>query len=308
MGLYDAPSSCFITDSSTINISSSFDGIEYKIDYAGKNYFFQFHWNHENSKFIESNKHIIQGLILNNKFEYEPENTIYTNERLETIIKQADVPKTLKRKLDNLISYLSNLQEYQGSLIKIIFDEKFELVVKKLYFKNSNEILFFLDTLDDLGMINFTNNIGFGINFLEIKFSFKGLEYVIDIEESGDNSKNCFIAMSFSESMKDLRLALKAAIKSCGYIPLIVDEIHYESDVTINDAIIASIKKSKFLVADFTEQKHGVYFESGYALGMNKSVIYTCSKNDFSKTHFDTNHYPHIVYESLEELQKNLVT
>lgn len=41
--------------------------------------------------------------------------------------------------------------------------------------------------------------------------------------------------------------------------------------ITINDAIVREIKKCKFLVADFTQHKHGVYFESG--LGLQRPVI-----------------------------------
>jgi len=39
---------------------------------------------------------------------------------------------------------------------------------------------------------------------------------------------------------------------------------------------------------------------------IKKPVIYTCKKEDFDNSHFDTNHYPHIVYENLEELKEKL--
>ena len=115
--------------------------------------------------------------------------------------------------------------------------------------------------------------------------------------------------MSFSKTTENIREIIKRAVRESGYEPLLVDELHYDSDLTINDAIIKFIKKSKFLIADFTEQKHGVYFEAGFALGLKKPVIYTCSFNDFKQTHFDTNHYPHIVYElnNLEERLKNKI-
>jgi len=70
--------------------------------------------------------------------------------------------------------------------------------------------------------------------------------------------------------------------------------------------MIRFIKKCKFLIADFTEQKHGVYFEAGFALGLKRPVIYTCSEEDFKDTHFDTNHYPHIVYKNLDDLEIRL--
>ncbi len=114
--------------------------------------------------------------------------------------------------------------------------------------------------------------------------------------------------MSFSDSASEIRKAIKNAVTDSGFVPLLIDEVHYESDVTINDAIISFIKKSKFLIADFTEQKHGVYFEAGFALGLKRPVIYTCFQKDFENTHFDTNHYPHIVYQTIDELETKLKT
>jgi nucleoside 2-deoxyribosyltransferase len=307
MGLTQAPNKCFLTNAKTTDISSGFDGIEYNVEYAGKNYLFKFHWNHTNSTLIEENKFIIQGLLLNNKFGYQREEPIYTNERLEKIINEANIPKSPKSKLDNLINFLFSKQEFSGSKLNLNNSLTYDQDIKKLYFKNEDEFLFFMRTLHSLGLVDYElQQTKEGIVPYDIQLTFKGLEYVINLQEAGEVSKNCFIAMSFSATTSDLRTALKEAIISCGYIPIIVDEIHYDSDVTINDAIISNIKKCKFLVADFTEQKHGVYFEAGYALGKKKPVIYTCNKSDFSNTHFDTNHYPHIVYETLDELIEKL--
>ncbi len=70
--------------------------------------------------------------------------------------------------------------------------------------------------------------------------------------------------------------------------------------------MLKEIKRAKFLVSDFTQQKQGVYFEAGYALGLGRYVIYMSNKNDFRNCHFDTKSFPHIVYENLEELGKKL--
>ena len=59
--------------------------------------------------------------------------------------------------------------------------------------------------------------------------------------------------------------------------------------------------------ADFTQPKNGVYFEAGYALDRGLPVIYLCREDDFGETHFDTNHFPHIVYSDLMELQTKLM-
>lgn len=66
------------------------------------------------------------------------------------------------------------------------------------------------------------------------------------------------------------------------------------------------IRKSRFLVADFTEQKHGVYFEAGFALGLGRNVIWTCRKNDMKNLHFDIRQYNCIDWQNESELSARL--
>lgn len=297
---------CFLTDMIYQQIDNiDFDGVYYKVEYAGKQFKFQFYWDHENSSFVNSNKHIIKGLIANGKFPYDNSNIFYDNNRLEKIINEANYPKTPKQKLDNLINFLFSIQESEGKEFDLNPDYDYEILISQLYFKTDDELILYMDTLLNLGYITFSR--GFNVTTIrDISFKFNGLEYVVELQESGEKSKICFVAMSFSDDQIELRKALKQSIRDCDYDPILVDEIHFESDVTINDAIISSIKKCKFLIADFTEQKHGVYFEAGYALGKGKPVIYCCHHSDFKNTHFDTNHYPHIVYNDLDELREKL--
>lgn len=303
-----APEKCHITDMPTENRPSSIDAVEYFVEFNGKRYFFIFDWDHKNSEFVESNNYILKGLLLNNKFPISKEDYFYDNDKLEKIIREAQIPKSPKSKLDSLLLTLLENQKYAGAEINLKKLGKWEYVLNKLYFQNHNEYWFYLKTLQDYGFITFIDvSSKDGNDAIDIKLTYHGLEYIIELQEIGENSKNCFIAMSFSETTSDIRTVIKKAVRESGFDPLLIDEVHYESDLTINDAIIRFIKKSKFLIADFTEQKHGVYFEAGFALGLNRPVIYTCSQKDFIKTHFDTNHYPHIVYETLEDLEEKLI-
>jgi hypothetical protein len=47
----------------------------------------------------------------------------------------------------------------------------------------------------------------------------------------------------------------------------------------ITDEIIASINQSAFVIDEFTENKHGVYYEAGYAAGRELPVIYVVRDN-----------------------------
>lgn len=112
--------------------------------------------------------------------------------------------------------------------------------------------------------------------------------------------------MSFDDTLEETRKAIKQVILQNDFEPILIDEQDLESSQTINDAIISEIKSCKFCIADFSQQKDGVYFESGFAVGLGKPVIYTCHKDWFDKTHFDTNHFPHLIYENNSEFIQKL--
>jgi len=96
-------------------------------------------------------------------------------------------------------------------------------------------------------------------------------------------------------------------LKDTGYEAFIVDEQDLDSDTTINDAIIAGLKRIKFCVADFCLHENGGYFESDYGFGQGTQVTYECNIEEFGKTHIDTNHFHHIVHENSRELYQRLV-
>jgi len=69
------------------------------------------------------------------------------------------------------------------------------------------------------------------------------------------------------------------------------DTNRLEHNEKIDDLIVAEIRKSGLVVADFTGDRGGVYFEAGYARGLGLPVIWPCRKDWLEKLHFDTEHY-----------------
>jgi nucleoside 2-deoxyribosyltransferase len=97
--------------------------------------------------------------------------------------------------------------------------------------------------------------------------------------------------------MTDLYVeGLSKAIDGAGYDPARVDRIH--NDAKIDDQIIAEIRRSAFVVADFTGHRGGVYYEAGFAHGLGKRVIFTCRKDALKDLHFDVRQYATIVWET----------
>ena len=134
------------------------------------------------------------------------------------------------------------------------------------------------------------------------------------IEELTTNpdSSQCFVAMWFDPSMDDVyEKGFRAAIAEAGYTPLRIDR---KPDLIgkIDDEIIAEIRRSRFVVADFTHgdggARGGVYYEAGFAHGLGLPVIFTCHKDMIDEAHFDTRQFNHILWEkeNLEDLRKQL--
>ena len=128
---------------------------------------------------------------------------------------------------------------------------------------------------------------------------------------SGINSgsKQAFVAMWFDESMKAVyEEGIEPAIRESGYEALRIDGKEHINK--IDDEIIAEIRRSRFLVADFTQgdsgARGGVYYEAGFARGLNIPVIFTCREDAICKVHFDTRQFNHIKWKSPEELRGNL--
>ncbi len=261
---------------------------------------------------IKNIKHIVRGLILNEKWNTKNYDLL-TKQVLFDQLKYYDFPKTAEEKFDYLFNYLFNIQQYDGETLNL--DRLYNNEWKKLFFKNVDEFLYYLTSLSEKGLIELETQLADG-RYVYCTISFNGFLYKIELEKSGKNSNNCFVAMSFDD--EDLKEIYEDCIypllkNELGFNPILIKDSHFKSDKTINDAMIAEIKKSKFIIADFTKQKRNVYFESGYAAGLGLKVIYTCkeeyfkNKDDINKqSAFDTNHFPHIIWKNVDDLKKQL--
>ena len=67
------------------------------------------------------------------------------------------------------------------------------------------------------------------------------------------------------------------------------------------------IRAAPFVVADFTGNRNGVYFEAGYARAIGNTVIHTCRTKHFAKAHFDIKQINTLTWDEPEDLFKKLV-
>lgn len=309
---------CFITDLPVNSFKIEGHDYSYTIETRVGSQLLLFNKEVENwskSAIFLPYKYIFAGALINGTlFDVPTSSLIITPEKLFKRLPELIYPKTPKDKMDNLFKTLVNAQTFDGVDMSVFFDFTVDpLLYYGHYFKSKKECNFYIKALHNKGYIEatFSSVIISRGEVTSLNITYDGLNYYNEITEKGKLSNKCFVAMSFADSTKPIRQSIKEALKATGFDPIIVDEVPIDPDKTINDAIIAKLKECKFCIADFTEQKDGVYFESGFALGQGKQVIYTCQVDWFNgikgKSHFDTDHFPHIIYETPDELKSKLI-
>jgi hypothetical protein len=146
---------------------------------------------------------------------------------------------------------------------------------------------------------------GAGPTLIELTLSMEGWTKVQPLPRPGGFPGRCFVAMWFSdETRAAYEGGIEPAVSLAGFKPIRIDLKEHNNEIP--DEIIAEIRNSEFMVADFTGQRAGVYYEAGFAMGLGRKVIWCCRKDEISKLHFDTNHKNHIVWQTPEELRERL--
>ena len=131
----------------------------------------------------------------------------------------------------------------------------------------------------------------------------------LDIRETTSDRSQAFVAMWFDDRMTEAyEKGIGPAVETAGYKPLVINRKEHIN--RIDDEIEAEIRRSRFVVADFTHgdagARGGVYYEAGLAKGRDLPVIFTCHEDSLGTLHFDTNHYNHIVWSTPEDLLEKL--
>lgn len=146
-------------------------------------------------------------------------------------------------------------------------------------------------------------------NLTDLKYKIQpdGWAYLENLKKVGSDREQGFVAMWFDSEMQTVYdETIAPAVIDAGYKPHRVDQ--REHNDKIDDEIIAQIKRSRFIVADFTGHRGGVYYEAGFAKGLGLEVIWTCREDDVDNLHFDIRQYNCILWENgkLEEFRRKL--
>jgi hypothetical protein len=142
-------------------------------------------------------------------------------------------------------------------------------------------------------------------SYQDFSISVEGILALETMNKTGGQFTQGFVAMWFDPTLEAAWTnGFDPAIRKAGYRPFRVDKKDYVGGIT--DQIIAEIRRSRFIVVDYTEQVGGVYFEAGFALGLGLTVIPTCRQDQISELHFDIRHLNTLPWQQPLDLAENL--
>ena len=236
-------------------------------------------------------------------------------EIFSTTIKEANNRRNLSvpERADRILRYIDNQTTHIGDQVRLSAPDQgtaleYHNTMNMYAFSESTEIgevSFLLNYLSSQGWLNQSADHSGYVLTIDgyVRLSELGTKYI--------KSSWAFVAMWFDSSMNDLwEEGIKPGIMDAGYDPIRIDET--EPIDKIDDAIIAEIRRSRFIVADFTHGDEGargsVYYEAGFAHGMDIPVIFLCREDITKKIPFDTRQHKHIEWskEKPGELREKL--
>jgi hypothetical protein len=152
---------------------------------------------------------------------------------------------------------------------------------------------------------------------LGLRLTAKGFARMDEVVVGGAATSQAFVAMWFGAKMDEAyEDGIAPALRDAGFTPMRIDR--KEHSRKIDDEIVAEIRKSRFLVADFTcglvqaegvvEAVHrgGVYFEAGLAQGLGMEVVWTVHEDMIEHVHLDVRQFNHVVWKTPEDLREKL--
>ena len=210
---------------------------------------------------------------------------------------QRRLPK-LRERADLALSVIARRWPSLGATFDLDFVANDLEVQGRSYSRDAEAALVLTKILNHDGYFQLTNATG------GHALSVKGLLAAEALSAGGSGSQG-FVAMWFDDSTNDAWLSgFEPGISAAGFRARRIDQKDYVGGVS--DEIMAEIRQSRFVVADYTGQRNGVYFEVGFAVGLGLTVIPTCHAAEIGNLHFDIRHLNTLEWSTPADLADKL--
>jgi hypothetical protein len=116
------------------------------------------------------------------------------------------------------------------------------------------------------------------------------------------DDKLVFVVCSFDAAMEPVFEAISVAAESVGLRAERVKDV--KGDYRITEKILSMLRAARLVVVDLSRERPNVYFELGYARGLNKTVI-TIVRAE-TRVHFDVQDWTYLEYYDSRPLERQL--
>lgn len=210
--------------------------------------------------------------------------------------------RSVSEKQDALLLALAKMSEYPGALVLI--DPSTDSVLA--WCEHEHELDYHVRALEARQLVetpSLEGELSLGGDLIVTP---KGWDRIAEIGTKAHVSTDLvFVAMAFDPTLSTAWTeGLRPGIAAAGYRPERVDTGHHNG--RIDDRIMAMIREARFVVVDVTTQNRGAYFEAGFALGLDRQVIWSVREDDLPNVHFDTRQFNHIVWSDLADLRDKI--
>lgn len=211
--------------------------------------------------------------------------------RYDSILEATPLPDANQLRA-NLMLYIADQSTTPGTMIDLTYEQQLTAIGAL----TRETFYWVVQSLDQDGYLEVLGYMGGA----HVTITYRGWGFVDELRKGVHASRKAFMAMKFGDAACDAMFAscFKVASKACGYDLIRLDEAPTAG--LIDNRLRVEILTARFVIVDLTHGNQGAYWEAGFAEGVGKPVIYTCEKSvfDSSGTHFDTNHYHTVSWDS----------
>jgi hypothetical protein len=250
-----------------------------------------------------------------NKSNHSTPYTLNTDS-INSILSDVRVPKTVIQKLERFLYYCYLEYDFLGQeftldksgIKKTLGQDRKNIVVdsnrKYISYFTRKELYGAINAMSELNWVH-ANKMTNADVIVSFSLTTHGLYVAEQLVQSNIGSKKVFVAIEYhGDYLEKMNSAISPACRSCGFEAFLASDTEHNHN--INDEMIVDIKRSLFMISDFTNNNEGAYYEAGYAAGMGLQVIKCCHKDWIEKLHFDVNHDKFIVYDDLADFENQL--
>lgn len=207
-------------------------------------------------------------------------------------------PKSTQDKAHLILAYLAGHSSRAGETVMVDTRHGFPL----FYCKNEEELLFFVKSLEGLGMLHREPDVGIR---LALVLSLEGWQRVEELRRPNAASMQAVVVTWLDDELDAAYAEGIAKLEDdTGFRVLRVNM--KQPDEKMVDRILAEIRRSRFVIAEAAGHRQGVYLEAGFAMGLGLPVIWTCRKDQIDECQLDARQFNHITWETPEELRERL--